>query len=66
MIRLLKIIKKDNNLSTDESLYTLSLRKKELSESFLQLVKNIAIDCRANFEENEEANMIEGKRNHLF
>ena len=36
--------------------YTLSLRKKELSESFLQLVKGIAIDCRANFEENEEAN----------
>ena len=63
ILRLLKIIKDDNNKSTDQSLYSLSLKKKSLSESFLQLTKNIAIDCRSNLEENTEAGFFQNTRN---
>ena len=59
LIRLKKVVETDNNISTDKSLYNLSLKKKGLSESFLQLVKNIAIDCLSNFKENDQANSLQ-------
>ena len=43
---------KDKNISTDESLYNLSLKKTYLINQFLDLVKESAIDCQYNYEDN--------------
>ena len=55
LLRLIKVSKKDNFKSTEEALYAISLEKNKLSQSFLSLVKNIAIDCLDNYEDNEKA-----------
>lgn len=54
-----KILKNDNNLTTDEDLYRIGVLKFTVNDSFLQLVKNSAIDCSINYQVNKEAGIIQ-------
>lgn len=59
LLRLTKVVKKDNNKTTEEALFQISVEKKNLSNSFLGLVKNIAIDCKVNLKDNDRAEQLQ-------
>ena len=54
-----EIIKKDNNLTSDQDLYRIGIMKFAVNDSFLQLVKNSAVDCSINKDDNREAGIIQ-------
>jgi hypothetical protein len=49
-----EVLKEDKLLTSDETLYEIGQRKFAINKAFLQLLRDAAIDCIINFEDNEK------------
>ena len=54
----------DKNNTSDEHLYRIGQEKFQVNRSFLQLVKNVAIDCLLNYEDNRNAGIQQQGENY--